>query len=314
MMSLLLVLAVAGGAPAESRNKAAAALPTQPHASATARLLTHLNAAVAFDGVYDGSIGWHAMTTPMVRYTQSVRWSADVSLPIYPYLRVDQIDLQLMKEQLQPSYAELGDMQIGVHAGFYPRSLWQTVTASFTLPTGDRGNGLGTGKPTFDLSDLLERRIRHGSLLADVGVGDSAGLSNNLVPKDYSSVGGLAHFQGGISCELAGGAVAQLIGYEQLPFGSQKIYTISDSEYGYPKISANVSSVQITSDTRSEDNGLTLVGVIPVSDHLSLTSYYNRSLRHNLDTVSLGFVWVMRAQPRRMSLIDRALREAEAGH
>jgi hypothetical protein len=44
-----------------------------------------------------------------------------------------------------------------------------------------------------------------------------------------------------------------------------------------------------------------------------LSSYYNRSLRQHIDTVSIGVTCVLRSMPwrKRLSLIDRALREAE---
>jgi hypothetical protein len=63
----------------------------------------------------------------------------------------------------------------------------------------------------------------------------------------------------------------------------------------------------------SEDNGFTTSIAIPLTDHLTLSGYYNRSLREHLDTVSTGITSVLRgtARHRRLSLIDRALREAE---
>jgi len=43
-----------------------------------------------------------------------------------------------------------------------------------------------------------------------------------------------------------------------------------------------------------------------------LSGYYNRSLRQRLDTVSIGVTYVLRGTPKkRLSMIDRALREAE---
>jgi len=66
----------------------------------------------------------------------------------------------------------------------------------------------------------------------------------------------------------------------------------------------------------SEDNGITTSLSIPLNAHLTWSGYYNRSLRQHVDTVSTGFTYVLRGSPRnkRLSMIDRALREAEGAN
>jgi hypothetical protein len=66
----------------------------------------------------------------------------------------------------------------------------------------------------------------------------------------------------------------------------------------------------------SQDNGITTSLAIPLTAHIVLSGYYNRSLRQHLDTVSTGITYVLRGTPRRKQLatIDRALREAERGN
>lgn len=52
---------------------------------------------------------------------------------------------------------------------------------------------------------------------------------------------------------------------------------------------------------------------IPLSSHVMLSSYYNRSLRLHLDTVSLGLTFVPREIPEKhkLSIADKAILEAE---
>ena len=67
--------------------------------------------------------------------------------------------------------------------------------------------------------------------------------------------------------------------------------------------------------TVSEDNGFTTFVGIPLSNYFTLSGYYNRSLRQHLDTVSFGITYVVRGTSRRkLSMIDKALREAEGAN
>ena len=67
-----------------------------------------------------------------------------------------------------------------------------------------------------------------------------------------------------------------------------------------------------TVTTASEDNGFTTFVGIPLARHVNLSGYYNHSLRQHLDTVSVGVTFILRGpSKKRLSMIDRALREAE---
>jgi hypothetical protein len=67
--------------------------------------------------------------------------------------------------------------------------------------------------------------------------------------------------------------------------------------------------------TVNEDNGFTTFVGIPLTDYITLSGYYNRSLRQHLDTVSFGMTYVIRGTSRkRLSMIDKALREAEGAN
>jgi len=105
---------------------------------------------------------------------------------------------------------------------------------------------------------------------------------------------------------LPGRSYLQSVAYEQLPIGDQKLYTTL-----YPPGRAPV--IVVTGTKVSEDNGFTTVTGIPLTDNITLSGYYNRSLRLHVDTVSVGLTYVLRGTPRphRLSMVDRALAEAE---
>jgi hypothetical protein len=312
----LLLLALASCLHAETQEAVRAAASTAPTESShlqqvprvpeLSTLWNGLNAGVTFSEVHDSSIGWYNVATPALSYTFSPHYSADVSLSIYPYrrkLKLTSINPFVLRSVA--NYGTVGDTLLGVHASFNPKDFRNTTTAHLTLPTGDSSNGLGTGKITFDFSHYVERYFGPTGLLVDLGAGNSAGLFNSVVSKDYNSVGSLVHFQAGAIFWLSGRNYIQSLAYEQLPVGSQKIYTTLIG------LNGQLDTV-VTGIKQSEDNGFTTQVGIPLTEHLILSGYYNRSLRQHIDTVSTGITYVLhgRSQKKRLSMIDRALLEA----
>lgn len=275
--------------------------------------LRGLNAGLTFSGVHDSLIGWYTVATPAVSYTFSRHYSSDASVSIYPTRQVlnppsaaDPTSGELPTLNLVTVMGEVGDTFIGLHGSFNRRAHHNTATAYFTLPTGDRSSGLGTGKVTFDFSDHLEQTFKRTSFLLDVGAGDSSGLFNNIVTKDYSSIGALAHIQMGVTLWLPGSNYIQSVAYDQIPFGTQTVY----SAVGLPGAPG---STVITGEKVGEDDGITTSWGIPLSDHLAITGYYSRSFHQQTNTTSFGMTYLVRGTLRRkwLSMIDRALREAE---
>jgi hypothetical protein len=281
-----------------------------PRVPGLSTLLDGVNAGVTFSGTHDSSIGWYSVATPAVSYTFSPHYAADASLSIYPYRLVEtQVTGPQQAESLTAKLGDLGDTFIGLHASFNPHSFRTTTTASFTLPTGNQSDGLGAGKVTFDFSDHLERYFGQTGLLLDLGAGDSSALFNRLVTNNYTSVGALAHFQGGAIVWLPRGIYLESVAYEQLPFGQQTLY----SDTGPP---GSPAGAVVTGTNVGEDNGVTTALGIPLTPHIKLSAYYSRSFQQHLDTVSAGVTYVLRGTTvkRGLSMIDRALLEAERGN
>ena len=319
------VTAAAGVAPVHIPEK----VQTVPRVPGLGTLLDGLNAGVSYSGVHSSSVGWYTVMTPAVNYTFSRRFSADGSNSIYFHRQIANTNTATaVKHPLVDDPMDPGDTLIGLHAFFEPGSLQDTITASFTAPTGNRAKGFGAGQVTYDFSNHLERYLKQLGLILDVGAGDSSGLFNDQIVKDYNSVGGLAHFESGLVYWFPRRTYVEAVAYEQLPLGSQTVYrTVARGESlssttranddgggnggGNPP-SSNPPTVATTVTTVSEDNGFTTFLGIPLTRNVILNGYYNRSLRQHVDTVSFGMTYVLRSSPRnRLSMIDRALREAE---
>ena len=298
---------------------------TVPRVPGLSTVFDGFNAGVSYSGVHSSSVGWYSVTTPAVNYTFSQRFSADASTSIYFHRKVQNTNTSTATAQpLVDGGMNPGDTLIGFHAFFEPGSLQDTVSVYLTAPTGDRSQGFGTGQVTYDFSNHLERYYKQLGFLLDVGGGDSAGLFNNQVVKDYNTVGGLAHFESGLVYWLPHRTYIEGVAYEQLPLGSQTVYRIVSRGEGArgeddggggggggnpppppPPVATSVTTV-------SEDNGFTTFVGVPLNNYITLTGYYNRSLRQHLDTFSFGVTYVVRGtSKRKLSMIDKALREAE---
>jgi hypothetical protein len=310
------VTAAAGIAPVHVPEK----VQTVPRLPGLSTLFDGFNAGVTYSGAHSTSAGWYSVTTPAVNYTFSRHFSADASTSIYFHRRVQNTNAATATAHpLVDDGVDPGDTLLGFHAFFEPGSLQETITFSLTAPTGDRAKGFGAGQVTYDFSNHLERYVRQLGFVLDVGGGDSSGLFNDEVVKDYSSVGGLAHFESGLVYWLPRRSYIEAVAYEQLPLGSQTVYrtvargeSIRREDEGSSGGNPSPTPIPTTVTTVSEDNGFTAFAGIPLNSYISLSGYYNRSLRQRLDTVSFGVTYVLRGTSRRkISMIDKALREAE---
>jgi len=285
-------------------------METVPRVPGMGSLLKGLNAGVTYSGVHNSQIGWYEAMFPALSYTFSPHYSADVSGTIYLHRLVQNLNPGASATQkLVLDVGDAGDTVIGLHGSYHLHGLEEMMTASLSAPTGNSSNGLGTGRVTFDFDNHLEKFYRHTGVHLSVGAGDSSTLANSLVIRDYSSLGGLAHFQSGATVWGKRLSYIDFSAYEQLPMGSQKVYTIVYQQQG-----ANGSQTVTRTITSglSEDNGLTTAFGIPLTSRVLLNGYYNRSLRQSQDTVSLGVTFVLQSLPfgKKLSMVDRALREA----
>ncbi len=287
---------------------AASRLPAQE----TAAALSGFNAGVTFAGVHDSYVGWYNIVAPALSYSFSPRYTADVSMTIYPYRYAPNSSATTATAKpLVFAGGDLADTLFEAHATFEPRNVRDIATASMALPTGNHSDGLGTGRVTFNFDNRLEyypaRNAGRTGFLVDVGGGDSSGLVNRLVTEDDAALGPLAQFQTGIVSWLPRAISLQSIAYEQLPIGDQKTYRTILTPRG-PQL-------LVTGRRVNEDNGFTTSLFVPLNPRTTFAASYNRSLRLHLDTVSFGFTFTWKSQSRRRSdsLVDRAIREAETG-
>ena len=226
---------------------------------------------------------------PAVGYTINNIFSVDATIPIYMYrLAASRRPHPLPNAYLVTQRKEFGDAIFALHAQFVPRLFAYESTFSFTAPTGDETYGLTTGRVTFDLNNRFERSYGRLTPSLEIGAGDSTTLVNREVNKTYTSLGPLAHFQAGLAINLFRFATFESDAYEQLPIGDQKIY--SAYRKGHPTV--------VTGYNVTEDNGFTNSLNLTPDRHTTLSGYYSRSLRRQVDTAGISITYVLRGAPK----------------
>ena len=300
-----LAAAAPAAAPAAGLTENAPSLESMPPVPGIANVFKGFNAGLSYASVHNSTIGWYSVATPALSYAFSSHYSADVSSSIYfkrkylTYLPTDPPRQRWVDEA-----TDAGDTLLGFHASFTPGPFEEMLTGTLSAPTGDAAAGLGTGRVNFDFTNHTEYFRRQMGLFLDLGVGNSSGLFNNMVERNYSTSGGLAHFLVGAEDWIGNRVFVESLLYEQLPFGTQTV--LAEPALPGTMLQPNKASRSAV----NEDNGITTYLSVPVSGNLALSGYYSRSLRQHSDTVSVGFNWVLKGRTAD-SMVDRALEEAE---
>ena len=110
------------------------------------------------------------------------------------------------------------------------------------------------------------------------------------VVKSYVAVGPMAHFQAGTAVDLPWRMSFEADAYEELPLDNNLVYSTTGS--GKKKVTT------ATNTDPAEDNGFLTSLDIPLSRHVTMSGFYNRSLRDHDDTGGFSFTFLLKAPPR----------------
>ena len=250
------------------------------------------NISVVTASQHDSADGWSSILTPDAAYRFNHRFSVDFALPVFAVINTIKTTGTAARPVVTPqtSHGLLGDASLVGHVDSRPLRFFDD-SAAFTLglPTGDATNGLGAGKVTYDFNNHVEKSF--GILTPDVefGIGDSSSLLNERIRKNYVATGTLAHFQIGASVDLPYHMSFEADAYEQLPLTRSTVTTTTGK--GKRKTTT-------TSTTgAAEDNGFYNSLDIPLAPHVTLSGFYNRSLRAHNDVGGFSLTFLLKAPP-----------------
>ena len=248
---------------------------------------------------HDSAAGWTSILTPNVAYRFGPHFSANAGLPVYAYINVYGITVSSKHPLLTPdTYGYLtknfllGDTTIAGQFEAHPAFFDYNVTATLALPTGDDAVGLGAGQPTYNINNHFEKAVGIFTPDVEVGIGDSPNLVDSRVKKSYVDVGENAHLQLGTSLQLPWSMTFSADAYEELPLGTQTVSTTTTNG----KKGKELKTITTTSSKSvGEDNGFINSLDIPLNGHVTLSGFYNRSLRNHIDTAGFSLTFTLKS-------------------
>jgi hypothetical protein len=241
---------------------------------------------------HDSSNGWSWILNPNAAFRVNKYLSIDAGTPIYIYVNV----YANMGTDAKPNYEQqikhgaFGDTSLSFEGDLHPLTLDYSGTVTLGLPSGKSDYGLSAGQVTYNFNNHFEKDLSIFTPDIEVGFGDTSALVDQRVLKSYVSVGPMAHFQAGTSISLPKNITFEADAYEELPTAKDFVY--STTTKGKKKVTT------ATNIDPSEDNGFITSLDIPVTPHMTMSGFYNRSLRDHDDVAGFSFTFLLRAPPQ----------------
>lgn len=98
------------------------------------------------------------------------------------------------------------------------------AVATVALPTGDSSKGFSTGRVTADLTGQVAKELGRFTPFFSAGAGNSI-FDSRYWRRPYTTLGGVAHFEGGTAFDLGRSLTLSASFYDIAPWGDQKLYS-----------------------------------------------------------------------------------------
>jgi hypothetical protein len=250
-----------------------------------------LNASLITATQHDSNNGWSSILTLGVAYRLNRALSTNASVPIYTYINV----LQNVGTKTKPVYVSqtkhgvLADSALSAVFEVHPELLTYSATFTVGLPSGNTAYGLGSGHVGYNFNNHFEKDFSIVTPNIEIGVANSSNLIAARSRKSYTSAGTLAHFQVGASIDLSHNISFEADGYEDMPVSEATIYSAT----GRGKKATTAPST-----SAAEDNGLNTSLDVPLNGHLTVSGFYEHSIRSQYDVVGFSLTFLLKAPPR----------------
>jgi hypothetical protein len=266
------------------------------------------NASLVTASQHDSSDGWSSILTPNIAYRFGRHFSANVEVPVFAYIDVVTTKTTKNAQGVVTSTTSalatrdflLGDTTLSGAFEAHPKLFDYNITATLGMPSGDNADGLGAGQFTYEFNNHFEHPLGdYVTPALELGIGDSTSLTDTLVRKSYIDVGTNAHFQFGFGFSLPREINFETDAYEDLPLASQTVTSTTTNGKKGKQLKIITTSKQ---EGIGEDNGFLNTLDIPLNGHVTLSGFYNRSLRNKIDTAGFSLTFLLRAPPRAKEL------------
>ena len=250
------------------------------------------NVSLGTSSQHDSSNGWSSILTPNVAYRLNRYLSVDAGVPMYLYIDIDANAGTKAKPVYKYSTKKdaFGDTSLSLHGDATAWTIDYNGTVSLGLPSGNTDYGLGAGQVTYNINNHFEKSMGLFTPDIEIGFGDTSAMVDPRILKSYIAVGPMAHFQAGTSVDLPLRLSFEAEAYEELPLDNNLVYSTTGK--GKKKVTTS------TNIDPSEDNGFLTSLDIPLSRHVTMSGFYNRSLRDRDDVGGFSFTFMLKAPPQ----------------
>lgn len=160
-------------------------------------------------------------------------------------------------------------------------------------PTGNRDNGLSTGRVTFDWNNHFDRSFSRVTPFVEAGAGNTI-LDSTFFTRPFTTLGFSTHVTGGASFNVWKFVSVGASAYSIMPVGDQKVFSKLVKKGGTAKGSGSHGRVYETnnlttgtSDIARDDGFSAWIDANP-SESVDISFGYNRSIQYELNVVSFG--------------------------
>ena len=186
----------------------------------------------------------------------------------------------------------LGDAFVRLKAKGNVDQLSYSTGLTLTAPTGDSSAGVSTGRATFNWNNRLERALEQFAIFGEGSFGNSL-TSSNRNRRDFTTLGAVSEFRGGVGFDLLKTLTLEASGYGDVGYGNQKIYSrnVKKGSNGSGKTSHGRSyeAAYLTTGDSSlvNDSGFTTDLSWSMTPRFSTDFAYNRSTHYSSNSVAV---------------------------
>ncbi|HET9401495.1 MAG TPA: hypothetical protein VFO34_11130 [Candidatus Acidoferrales bacterium] len=188
----------------------------------------------------------------------------------------------------------IGDVYGDLRFTFNTEPLNYVSTITATAPTGDPNKGFSSGRATVNWNNLFDRSFGALTPYANVGIGNSI-LDTTYFVRPYTTLGFVAHVEGGASYRVWRAVSVHASGYVVEPSGQQKVFSkLINKSGGAPGKAASHGRVFTTAPETvgtsaiDRDRGVSLGVDTSLNRVVNLSLGYTHSFSYALDTVYFG--------------------------
>lgn len=235
---------------------------------------------------HDSSLGWTTGLDSAIGYDFNRAFSVDAGVPLYLVSASTTTTSGTGSTTQTTHYNSLGDIYVGLSLHPKFNSFAFSVGLVGTAPTGNRDNGISTGRATGTLGGRIEKNFDRITPFLEGTLGNSLG-STTRFHRPFTTLGAVSTFTGGASIDLTKKISFEASAYDVLPFGDQKVYSHNVGQANANR-GRSFEQAAVTSGSASltTDHGFSGQFGISPTKRVEVDAGYTRSIAYALDTYS----------------------------